>query len=226
MPTDRNNCLEKPNQGERLLNCPLAEYPAPDTTEALLALLAEPPHGKWLDLGCGAAKTVELLRALGCDAAGVDISAPDNAGCIIKADMRELPFDNALFEGCVAECSLSVCGDAASALVEAARVLKPGGTLLVSDVCFKCADAPALSLGEGATLARWRALLDGAGFEILSQADASGAWRGYIARLIWDGEEPEELFGCARGVKGAGYVLIRAVKKTVRGVEDAAPCQS
>ena len=213
MPIELNNKLEQSNERESPIDCPLAGYPAPDTTEALLALLVEPPRGAWLDLGCGAGKTVERLRALGCDAKGVDLLPKSGAEYIIKADMRSLPFECSFFDGCIAECSLSVCGDAAAALAEAARVLKPGGTLLVSDVYFKGDDAPALSLGEGATLARLRALLEGAGFEILSQADASGAWRGYIARLIWEGAEPEELFGCARGVKGVGYVLMGTVKK-------------
>ena len=224
MSVDLSGCAEKRGECGGFINCPLANYPAPDTTEALLALLGEPPRGAWLDLGCGAGKTVVKLRELGCDALGVDNSPRDGAENATKADMRALPFDSASFDGCIAECSLSVCGDAAAALREAARVLKPDGALLVSDVYFRCSDAPALSLGEGATLARWRDIIENAGFEIISHADASAAWRSYIARLIWQGAEPEELFG--GGAKGAGYVLIRAVKKTVRGVKAAAPCQS
>lgn len=204
-----------------LTSCPLASRPAPDTTEALLALLGGAPSGAWLDLGCGGGKTAERLRSLGCDALGVDKDPRGTCEGVIKGDMLALPFENAAFDGCIAECSLSVCGDAVKALAEAARVLKTGGALLLSDVYFKNDGAPSLSLGAPATRERWERLIERSGFEIIALADATDAWRGFVARLIWESAETDELFGGADDVKGAGYFLTYAVKGASKGNQES-----
>ena len=115
-------------------------------TERLLALggMDSREKGrKLLDLGAGKGESTEFLRNKGWDARGIDLVCPENSEVVIEMDMRRLEYDASSFDVCLAECSLSGCGDGAAALKEGYRVLRPGGVFLVSDVYFQKEEAPA-----------------------------------------------------------------------------------
>ena len=112
-------------------------------------LEALPPEiGALLDIGTGTGRLLELLavrtqRALGVDASR-DMLALARARlsergladrCTVRqADMYRLPLADRSFDAVTLQMVLHYAEDPAAALTEAARVLKPGGTLLVADL--------------------------------------------------------------------------------------------
>lgn len=111
-------------------------------TDRALAIAALPPGARVLDVGCGLGATVDYLRALGYRASGVDLSwlllhtgrQRNAAAPLLQAPGEQLPLAAAHFDAVLAECSLSVMGDADAALAEFCRLLVPGGTLILSDI--------------------------------------------------------------------------------------------
>lgn len=114
---------------------------------ALLAALP-PAIDSLLDIGTGTGRLLELLadrtqRALGVDAsremlalARARLSERGLADrCSVRlADMYRLPLAHARFDVVTLQMVLHYAEDPAAALAEAARVLSPGGTLLVLDL--------------------------------------------------------------------------------------------
>lgn len=111
-------------------------------TERALAACALPAGARILDVGCGLGATVHYLRSRGYRAVGVDLSWPlletgrqhRPATLVLQAAGAQLPLPAAHFDAVLAECSLSVMGDADAALAECYRVLMPGGYLITSDL--------------------------------------------------------------------------------------------
>jgi ubiquinone/menaquinone biosynthesis C-methylase UbiE len=105
-------------------------------------LLAEArPGERVLDLGCGAGRFVAALRDAGADPVGVEVAeaALDRARANVPgADLRliepdgSLPLEHASVD--LVWCSevLEHVADTAQTLLEARRVLKPGGRLLAT----------------------------------------------------------------------------------------------
>lgn len=110
---------------------------------ALAAMLARRPwDGPLLDVATGTGAMLEALAALPGPppgAVGVDASTPMLARVgalppgwrVIEADARELPFEDGEFTAATAAYLLHTldCGDRASVLAEARRVLRRGGRL-------------------------------------------------------------------------------------------------
>lgn len=104
--------------------------------------------GSLLDIGAGTGGLLELVaerceRALGVDAsrdmlalARARLSERGLAArCTVRqADMYRLPLPDARFDVAALQMVLHYAEDPAAALVEAARVLRPGGLLLVVDL--------------------------------------------------------------------------------------------
>jgi ArsR family transcriptional regulator len=114
--------------------------------EALLAALSESPIENLLDIGTGAGHVLLLLGNRVPAAIGIDRSremlqvARHNlfrAGhrhCQVRqADMMALPFDNASFAAVTLNMVLHFAERPDAVLAEAARVLRPGGQLVVVD---------------------------------------------------------------------------------------------
>jgi ArsR family transcriptional regulator len=102
--------------------------------------------GRLLDIGTGTGRMLELLAPEAVSATGVDRSpemlrvARAKVGTIDAAhvdvrsgDMRALPFPRESFDTVVLHQVLHFTDDPAAAVAEAARLVAPGGKLLVAD---------------------------------------------------------------------------------------------
>jgi SAM-dependent methyltransferase len=124
-------------------------YDAPATNPAIIIeesivhpILASLPRGRALDVACGSGRHAVHLAALGNHVIGVDATPAMLELARAKApevDFREgrfdaLPVDNASID--TLTCALALCHetDLAPAVGEFARVLRPGGTAVVSDM--------------------------------------------------------------------------------------------
>ena len=125
--------------------------PAATVEAALLDLLPE-AAGRLLDIGTGTGRLLELLAPRAAAAVGVDasramlalararLSRPQQAQsgldhCSVRlGDMYRLPMPDAAFDTVLLQMVLHHADDPAGALAEAARVLRPGGTLVAVDL--------------------------------------------------------------------------------------------
>jgi flavin reductase (DIM6/NTAB) family NADH-FMN oxidoreductase RutF/ubiquinone/menaquinone biosynthesis C-methylase UbiE len=119
-----------------------AEGPYGALLNALAALGAPSREARCLDIGCGAGRLARELAARAREAVGVDVSTRmlerarsrahalgiDNAS-YREARAEELPFEAGSFDLVTAANLLSAVAEPATALREAARVLRPGGRL-------------------------------------------------------------------------------------------------
>ena len=109
---------------------------------ALAALLGLPAGAQVLDLPCGWGRLDPFLKEQGYDLVGGDLSAhnlrrraAENPGPSVRLDLRRLPFRNACADGVL--CAYTSWGYFATPEEnqgqpdEFARVLKPGGVLLL-----------------------------------------------------------------------------------------------
>ena len=119
---------------------------APAIEAALLRALPD-PLGRVLDIGTGTGRLLELLAPLARLALGVDASRAmlalarsrlARAGIgqvsVRLADMYRLPLPDGSFDTAVLQMVLHYAEDPAGVLAEAARVLAPGGRLVVADL--------------------------------------------------------------------------------------------
>lgn len=121
-------------------------------TERALAACRFPSRARILDLGCGPGATLSRLREADLCAVGLDASSlfAAEAAAIAPALQgrgQALPFRDGCLDGVFCECVLSASGDAEACLTEIARVLRPGGMLMLSDLYLRQGDAPAAGLG-------------------------------------------------------------------------------
>jgi len=95
-----------------------------------------------LDVGCGEGRFCRMLRAEGIEATGIDPTpsllaqarARDPQGRYELAKAESLPFADASFGLVVSYLTLIDIADIDSAIAEMARVLEPGGALLVANL--------------------------------------------------------------------------------------------
>lgn len=184
--------------------------------------------GKALDLGAGTGESVRCLRLLGYDAVGIDRNAGTGgastsdktaSGFVIPGDMTALPFPDGSFDLCLAECSVAVCGDGPEALREAYRVLRPGGSLLLSDVFFHKEQAPSLSMPEPLTFSCWERETARAGFSLRKSSDETALWREFFLESLWNDNADEAFcsFFQEAGKAGCGYFLAWLWKGEMNG---------
>jgi SAM-dependent methyltransferase len=140
-----------------------------------------------LDLGCGTGHHLAALRARGFDAVGIDGSGAmlaqarglDAGARLAQSDGASVPFASGTFDFVLSVEVLRYLPDLAPTLAEAARILKPGGTLLATAVPWASLNGypivnrllrPALSSGYSplrqyfTTVGRLRRALAAAGF--------------------------------------------------------------
>lgn len=208
-------------------------------TGRALTLADLPPAALLADLGCGPGATARLLSQAGHRVLAVDIAPELPAGAAgskvwpLRAQAQALPLAEACLDGAFCECVLSVTGQAAAVLAEAARVLKPGGVLVASDLYLRgekgLRDENNSAQGAGGCCLSG-ALPESALLEALRQAglavqcfeDHSRLLAELAARLVFAGIPRAELGACAttgcgpnsqaRGGARAGYFLCLARK--------------
>jgi SAM-dependent methyltransferase len=161
--------------------------------EVFLDWLDMPPHGRWLDVGCGNGAFTEavIARCAPDEIIGIDPSEGQLAFARARpavrsaqfrvGDAQALPFASSRFDVAVMALVLAYLSDPASAVAEMARVVRPGGWVATYVWDIAGAGAPARpiylamdSLGlpapppPGAAVCRsdrMRMLWEGAGLE-------------------------------------------------------------
>lgn len=111
---------------------------------ALVELTVSRPLGDLIDVGCGQGRLLKLLASRAHRAVGVDIDAGARrfaraelllAGlpnCTLrKGDMHSLPFGDGEFDTVILDDVLDASERPVDAIVEAKRLLRPGGRILV-----------------------------------------------------------------------------------------------
>ena len=136
-------------------------------TRRMLSLAGLPEGARVLDMGAGSGEALAILRELGFHAEGIDLEpcGPD----VARGDFLRTPFPDASFDAVLSQCAFFVSGDQPGALREAHRLLRTGGTLLLSDVFF---EDPA-------------AMLRSAGFTPIFVEDMTPLWREYFLEALW-----------------------------------------
>lgn len=145
---------------------------------------------RMLDVGCGEGRLCRMARGMAIAAAGLDPTPVllerarelDPEGEYVEGAAEKLPFDAAAFDLVVSCLSLIDIADYRTAIAEMARVLTPGGALLVANLTAMTT----AGAGEGL---RWQA--DGAGGyrhyaidHYMQERAAWETWRG-IRILNW-----------------------------------------
>ena len=105
-------------------------------------LLASCPVGKALDAACGTGRHAAYMSSLGHRVIGIDASARMLEMAKFKvpeakleiADLESMPLRDKTIDVAVCSLALTHCPDLRPPLAELGRVLRPGGTLIISDV--------------------------------------------------------------------------------------------
>jgi ubiquinone/menaquinone biosynthesis C-methylase UbiE/DNA-binding transcriptional ArsR family regulator len=173
---------------------------------AIRAALADKPIRSLLDLGTGTGRMLELFgsdieRGLGLDLS-LDMLALararlDRAGlkhCSVRhGDIYDLSLPRDSFDVVIIHQVLHFLDDSARAIAEAARVLRPGGRLLVVDFAphdleFLREEHAHRRLGFATeTVTQW---LEAAGLDVLRQETLPPGPQGKIAVSLWLARDP------------------------------------
>ena len=109
---------------------------------AMLARVKLQRFHRALDVGCGEGRFCRVLKGRGISTIGIDASQPlldaavrrDPSGDYCLANAERLPFGDGRFDLVVSYVSLCDIEDYRAAIQEMARVLAPGGTLLIANL--------------------------------------------------------------------------------------------
>src|SRR5207302_2056469 len=142
-----------PRRARRRRTVPTVTAPGPRTPYAehrldlgesrlrkLLRLLAGEPRGRVLDVGCAGGELAEILHARGWRVDGVErepelVRTAERHGIAVRLsdfDREPLPWDTATFDAAVAGEVIEHVVDTDHLLGELARVIRPGGALVVT----------------------------------------------------------------------------------------------
>lgn len=166
-----------------------------------------------LDIGCGRGATARLIAARGHRVLAVDpsermLSENKASGVLpVQARAEALPLPDGSVDAAFCECVLSVTGQPGKVLAEAARVLRPGGWLAMSDLYLRGggqAHGAFGCLSGAASRDVLLADLRGAGFVVETFEDHSKLLAELAGRLIFSGMSASDLYGCNDGCAGDG----------------------
>ncbi|MGB9392013.1 MAG: metalloregulator ArsR/SmtB family transcription factor [Xanthobacteraceae bacterium] len=182
---------------------------------AIRTALADKPIRSLLDLGTGTGRMLELFGADIERGLGLDLSLDmlalararlDRAGlkhCSIRhGDIYDLALPRDSFDVVIIHQVLHFLDDSAHAIAEAARVLRPGGRLLVVDFAphdleFLREEHAHRRLGFAAeTVTQW---LEAAGLDVLRQETLPPGPHGKIAVSLWLARDPRIVLAAPAG---------------------------
>ena len=145
-------------------------HPGGEAHTSYMVELAFLPEGsRWLDMGAGDGSAVRYLQSAGFQAEGLDLEPRGEN--VTKGDFLQTDCASSSFDGILSQCAFYASGSPEKALQEAARLLRKGGKLVFSDVCF---DVVAL-LGQ----------IRQAGFAVRHIDDLTDQWREYYLEALW-----------------------------------------
>ncbi len=156
----------------------------------MLARLSGRGFRRALDVGCGEGRFCRLMRDLGIDPVGIDPTDAllrrardrDPAGTYIPGRAEALPFADGAFDLVVSYLTLIDIPDIRAAIPEMARVLAPGGTLLIAN------------LNSFATAGRWSRDEDGLQrFRIDDYLEERGEWAAWHGIRVRNWHRPLSL---------------------------------
>jgi len=147
-----------------------------------------------------------LAHRYGADVTGIELTPARVAGAaeltglvgmsdrvrVLQGNVMDVPLVDASMDAVVSQEAMLHVPDKGKALAEACRVLKPQGRLAFTDwtinATLRPEDADLLWRGMAAqrlqSAAGYRALLEAAGFTVLSVADLSGEWAVILAERL------------------------------------------
>jgi len=210
MPSDRNEASLETLVETGMLQLESLHPGGLDTTRELLNACHIVRGSRVLDVASGTGETACLLaEELDARVSAVDDSeemvrrgrakAAERGVDIVfeRADAASLPFDDGTFDSAICECTLCLL-DKPRVLAEMARVVRPGGTVGMHDLCWD-EGAPdrlqrALRELEGEepeTLEGWRRLFEAAGLDQVTTVDKTDA----KARWMRDSRRQIGFFG-------------------------------
>ena len=197
-------------------------------TDHLLDRLALPTGALVADVACGDGATLRRLERRGLLGLGVDVEprAVARAGRAVVGDVHALPLPSSSYDAVVCECAVSTFADAARALREMARVLRPGGWFAMSDVLLRRDLAPdeVVAAVDRLTTARtapeYVELVAAAGLRVLRTEDRAGDALALCRRLarrlavVGASRHAATARACARAVEAGAlsYGLVVAVR--------------
>ena len=197
----------------QLLMGPALRPGGADLTVHLIDRAGLAPGSTVLDIGCGPGTTLELLAAAGHRSIGIDFSpacaadATARDAAALAGDAEHLPLRAASADAALIECVLSALPNKQRAIGEVARVVRPGGLLLLSDMTL-AAEFPEplnttlawVACAAGALSPRgYSALLAAHGFAVESIEDRSADLVAMVARV-------RRRFALFQGASGLGLV--------------------
>ncbi len=202
-----------------------------DLTVHALVLAGLGGGDRILDVACGDGATLRVLQDRGATALGVDVeprAVERCAGRAVVADAQALPLPDGVLDGVLLECALSTFDDPLQALAEAARVLRPDGVLVLTDVVLDRDTAqPEVVAAVDALTSAWtadgyRALLARAGFVVTASEDRADDARALLRRVrrvltFVSPRHARTARACERAVRDGAlsYLLLLAVKAPV-----------
>ncbi|WP_312526833.1 class I SAM-dependent methyltransferase [Paracoccus sp. (in: a-proteobacteria)] len=148
----------------------------------MLARVRTKPHRNALDVGSGEGRFCRMLQEMGLTTIGVEptqtlratAQSRDQTGTYVAARAEDLPFEADQFDLVVSYLTLIDIDDIDAAIPEMARVLKPGGSLLIAN------------LNSFSTAGEWHRLLDGSPYfrmdNYLEPRAEWVSWRGVSIR--------------------------------------------
>jgi ubiquinone/menaquinone biosynthesis C-methylase UbiE len=169
-------------------------------TRKLVAAMGLEPGAHILDLGCGTGSTALMLtqekdlKVTGIDASALNIEraqARVPTAKFIQAEAANVPLPDASCDALIAECAFSLFADKPAVLAEARRLLRPGGSLGITDMAVegRLTDdvakvaAPWTCLSDALNRAGYESLFSEAGFAIADFGDESHGIVELIASL-------------------------------------------
>lgn len=144
-----------------------------------------------LDVGCGEGRFCRMLAAEGIKTTGIDPTARllcaarerDPLGHYIEGRAEALPFDDASFDLAISYLTLIDIDDYRTATAEMARVLRPGGSLLIAN------------LNPFSTAGRWNGEGQAAtGYLIDNYMETRAEWVSWRGLLIRNWHRPFHLY--------------------------------